>query len=190
METGSKCKSQTPRKCRIWEQPPARTHPQPRGHPPPGLHPTSPPTPPHPQPCRTHASLAPQLSPSMSPPATFSVLTDSVSLVGMLTAGWSQGRRARCRGGGERGISARLGGGGWGRGCCRRQGGPGHPRGCDVLDPHTGCSSAAKDTVRGTGQEAPKTPSPPLPQLHALGKLTQACPQCTLLAIKKSFFFF
>lgn len=34
----------------------------------------------------THASLAPQFSPSMSPPATFSVLTDSVSLVGMLTA--------------------------------------------------------------------------------------------------------
>lgn len=33
----------------------------------------------------THASLAPQFSPSMSPPATFSVLTDSVSLVGMLT---------------------------------------------------------------------------------------------------------
>lgn len=33
----------------------------------------------------THASRAPQFSPSMSPPATFSVLTDSVSLVGMLT---------------------------------------------------------------------------------------------------------
>lgn len=33
----------------------------------------------------THASLAPQFSPSMSPPATFSVLTDSVSLVGILT---------------------------------------------------------------------------------------------------------
>ena len=45
-----------------------------------------------PTPETTHASLAPQLSPSMSPPATFSVLTDSVSLVGMLTAeSWREG---------------------------------------------------------------------------------------------------
>lgn len=34
----------------------------------------------------THASRAPQFSPSISPPATLSVFTDSVSLVGMLTA--------------------------------------------------------------------------------------------------------
>ena len=47
-----------------------------------------------PTPETTHASLAPQLSPSMSPPATFSVLTDSVSLVGMLTAeSWREGER-------------------------------------------------------------------------------------------------
>lgn len=42
----------------------------------------------------TYASLAPQFSPSMSPPATFSVLTDSVSLVGMLTVSEREARKA------------------------------------------------------------------------------------------------
>lgn len=41
----------------------------------------------------TYASLAPQFSPSMSPPATFSVLTDSVSLVGMLTVREREARK-------------------------------------------------------------------------------------------------